>query len=73
MKSLLLFFIYVGTWMLGFLTLSLFGLLWADSYHNIISSPNWFMMYSLLVGWWLSILPAREYYTHNKQYFDNYL
>jgi len=72
MKSLIVFIIYVSTWMLGFLTLSLVGLLWVDSYHQIISNPNWFMMYSLLIGWWLSILPAREYYSHNEQYFNKH-
>ena len=73
MKSFIVFLIYVSTWMLGFLTMSLIGLLWADSYRQIISNPNWFMMYSLFIGWWLSILPAREYYTHHQQYFETYL
>jgi len=58
---------------LGFLTISLIGLLWADSYHNVISDPNWFIAYSISIGWWLAAFPAREYYLHNEQYFDDYI
>lgn len=73
MKSLILFFIYISTLMIGFLTISLIGLLWADNYYNVISNPNWFIAYSLFIGWWLAAFPAREYYLHNRKYFETYL
>lgn len=54
MKNLTLGFVYVGTWMLGFFVLSLVGMLWFP-YSTVISEPIWFMMYSLLIGWWIGI------------------
>jgi hypothetical protein len=70
MKTLALFLIYTATWMGVFFLLSLIGLLWNDSYYAVISDHTWFMMYSLFFGWWISIFPAREYYKHNEEYFQ---
>ena len=28
------------------------------------------MIYSMFLGWWLAIFPAREYYIANEEYFD---
>jgi len=72
MKSLLLILIYIGTFIGMFLLLSLIGLLWIDSYSLIIRDGNWFMMYTLFLGWWLAAFPCIEYYMHNLQYFETY-
>lgn len=73
MKSLIAILIYLGTFMGMFFLISTIGLLWADSYHAIVSNNSWFMCYSILFGWWMSILPTREYYTANKDYFSVHL
>lgn len=73
MKSLFIIFIYLATFVILFLLMSLIGLLWDDSYRDIISDRNWFMTYCLFFGWWVPIFPSREYYTHNKDYFNRYL
>lgn len=52
-----------------FLLLSLVGMLFTP-YSEIISNHNWFMVYAMFLGWWLSIFPAREYYIHQQDYFD---
>jgi hypothetical protein len=28
------------------------------------------MVYSLFLGWWLAIFPAREYYIKNHEHFE---
>jgi hypothetical protein len=72
MKSLFLIVIYLGTFIGLFLLFSLIGLLWSDSYRAIIGDGNWFFLYSVIFGWWLSSFPAREYYMHNEEYFDKH-
>jgi len=62
MKSLLIILCYTGVFMGMFFLLSTIGLLWIDSYHAIISDPNWFMMYFLFFGWWMAALPTKELY-----------
>ena len=69
MKSFNLFLVYILSFMVMFLTLSAIGLLWVDSYHAIISNVGWFMVYTLFIGSWAAIFPAREYYIANESYF----
>ena len=57
----------------GFFVMSFIGLLWNDSYYAIISEHGWFIAYTMFFGWWISILPTREYYKHHEQYFEDYL
>ena len=73
MKSLIALFIYVGTFMAVFFALSLVGLLWADDYYSIVATQQWFILYSIFIGWWVSLLPTREYYMHHQKYFEDYL
>ena len=73
MKSIIIMLIYTGTFMTMFFLLSLIGLLWNDSYHAVISDHGWFMAYTILFGWWLSLFPTVEYYKHNQEYFEEYL
>jgi H+/Cl- antiporter ClcA len=69
MKSLIAILIYLGTFMGMFLVMSLIGLLWMDSYHSIISDNPWFVLYTIFFGWWLAMLPTREYYIKHHHYF----
>ena len=53
-----------------FLFLSLVGLLWSNTYLEVIQNKGWFMGYSIFIGFWVGIFPAREYYVKNEDYFD---
>lgn len=33
-----------------------------NSYTRCVQDPQWFVVYSLFIGWWLALIPAREYY-----------
>ena len=70
MKSIILILIYVATFIGFFLTLSLIGTLWSD-YKSIISNIDWFIIYTMFIGWWISIFPTREYYKLHEDYFDD--
>lgn len=72
MKSIILGFIYLGTFALGYFVLSLFGMLWLP-YSSVITSFNWFMWYTVCFGWWISLFPTREYYMANEEYFKRVL
>ena len=73
MKSLILIAIYTCTFMGVFFFFSLIGLLWSESYFNVVSNDHWFMLYTLFFGWWIAIFPTREYYMHNEKYFQDYI
>lgn len=70
MKWTILILIYIAAFMGMFFILSLIGMLWMP-YSEVINNINWFMMYSLLIGWWIAAFPAFEYYCLNEDYFDN--
>ncbi len=71
MKSIALLGIYLMSFVIIYMMMSLVGLVFSDtSYVDILRSGNWSMMYSLLFGWWMSIFPAREYYMYHEEYFD---
>lgn len=58
-KILLMYFlVFMGT----FFLLSTIGLLWCDTYTEIIRNPNWFVGYTLLLGWWIALLATHEVY-----------
>lgn len=69
MKTIMLIVIYFGAHALFFLILSLFGTLWY-SYQDVIQSRDWFIVYTMFLGWWMSIFPAREYYLTHEHYFE---
>ena len=69
MKSIILISIYITSFVLFFLLISLVGILFTP-YTEIVTNHNWFMLYAIFLGWWLSIFPAREYYVYNEDYFD---
>lgn len=69
MKTIILFLIYLLTFMLFFFVLSLIGILWAP-YSQIIHDGAWFIAYTLFIGCWIGIFPAREYYLRNEAHFN---
>ena len=69
MKSIILLVIYFVSYIFFFLLLSSVGLFF-NSYIETITSDGWFMAYSLFLGWWLAIFPAREYYMKNEENFE---
>jgi len=69
MKSIILIGTYLVSFVLFFLLLSLIGVFFTP-YSEIITNHNWFMVYTMFLGWWLAIFPAREYYISQESYFD---
>ncbi len=69
MKSIILITTYLASFVLFFLIISSIGLLWCTP-SEIYLDRTWFMVYSLFLGWWLAIFPAREYYISKQAYFD---
>ena len=71
MKSIILLSIYLLSFVIIYMMLSLVGIVFSDAnYIDILRSQPWGMIYCLFFGWWLSIFPAREYYLINESYFD---
>ena len=71
MRSIILLSIYLLSFIIIFMMLSLIGIVFSDSnYVDILHSNGWSVIYSLFFGWWLSIFPAREYYLLNQSYLD---
>ncbi len=60
MKTLLVILFFLGVFMGMFFVLSAIGLLWCNTYAEIVKNPNWFMMYSLFLGWWIAAFPTHE-------------
>jgi hypothetical protein len=71
MKLIILVAIYLISFITIYMMMSLVGLVFSDhSYVEILRMNNWTMLYSMLFGWWLAGMSAREYYMYNKEYFD---
>jgi hypothetical protein len=71
MKLIALVAIYLLSFVLIYMMMSFVGLIFSDlSYVEILRSNNWTMMYSLLFGWWLAGMSAREYYVLHQEYFN---
>lgn len=69
MRTITLFIIYFVSFVFLYLLISTIGMFF-QSYIETITSYDWFKNYSLFLGWWLSIFPAREYYIAHADYFD---
>lgn len=74
MKAIKLSLIYILSFMGFFFILSSCGMIWQkafdfDSYKSIVSDVPWFFVYTILIGWWLALLPTREYYLKHYHYF----
>ena len=61
MKFLILFLIFLGSFMLFFFLLSAIGILWLP-YKQIITDSGWFFWYAALFGWWIATLCSSEYF-----------
>ena len=70
MKSIILFTIYFVSYLFFFLLLSTVGMFFV-SYVDVITSSGWLIGYTMFLGWWLAIFPAREYYLANEDHFSN--
>lgn len=54
------FITWIVVFMFFFFVLSLIGLLWCDSYREIITDGHWFAIYAMFVGWWIATIPIIE-------------
>ena len=71
MKSITLLGVYLLSFITIFMMLSLVGLVFSNAnYLDVLRNDAWGGIYSLFLGWWLSVFPAREYYLFNQSYFE---
>ena len=70
MKVLTLIAIYIASFIGVFLMLSFVGFIFGYNYLTVLHSTGWQCLYSLLVGPWIAIFPAREYYVKHEHYLD---
>lgn len=61
-KSISLIVVYIISFELGYLVLSVFGMLSGLSYEDILTHYEWLVFYTAVFGWWLALLPAKVYY-----------
>jgi hypothetical protein len=66
MKVIIYIFLYLILTAAYYLALSAFGLFFTD-YSSIISNPNWFITYLVIISWWLVIVSLHEYYEKHLQ------
>lgn len=69
MKTCILILIFLISFVGFYMLISCLGLFFTN-YTAIISSEGWFMAYTLLIGPWVSLFIAREYYMSNEAYFN---
>ena len=60
MKALKIITVFLLVHFSLFFVLSTIGLLWCDSYTEIIRNPNWFMIYTLFIGTWVALIVCLE-------------
>ena len=60
MKTLKYIFIFLGVHMLFFFIGSLIISMFTSTFMNLITSGEWFFLYSLLIGWWISFMVIHE-------------
>lgn len=61
MKYFILFIIFIAVFAALFFILSLFGMLWTD-YKSVITDKEWFGFYTIMIGWWTSLIVCVDYY-----------
>lgn len=69
MKSLLLLAIYIASFIIIYFIVSFPAYIFVGSYKAVIYNSTWQLMYTLFVGWWLAVYPAREYYIKHEKEF----
>jgi uncharacterized membrane protein (DUF373 family) len=67
MKNTAALVVFITTFITMYFVFSLVGSVFCSyNYQLVISSPDWAMMYSMFLGWWIAMIPAIETY----QYLD---
>jgi hypothetical protein len=69
MKKTISLLVYLITFFGMYFILSLFGCMFNDwNYKGVLESVNWFVLYSIFIGWWIAIIPLYdfEYPSKNK-------
>jgi hypothetical protein len=67
MKNTVSMMVYTITFMAMYFVLSLFGCLFFTGnehpdYDQVLGDTQWFIMYTLFLGWWVALIPARDCY-----------
>ena len=71
MKSFILLGIYLVSFVCIYLMLSLVITVFVDiNYFVLLKTAPWAFFYSAVLGWWMSLFPAREYYHRNESELD---
>ena len=52
--------VYLITFFAMYFILSMLGMVFGHSYKESIESFNWFVMYSIFLGWWIAMIPAHD-------------
>lgn len=60
MKNTMSMVVYVITFFAMFFCLSILGMCFGATYKQTIGSGNWFVMYSIFLGWWIALIPAHD-------------
>ena len=61
-KSMIIYFI---TFISAYFLISIFVSLFYQDYVICITDRTWLLIYSLFLGWWISMIPALEYSESN--------
>lgn len=62
MKRLALIILAFIVFMSIYFMISTVGMLWKLNYNDIISNPDWFIIYAAFIGWWTTALVIEEVY-----------
>ncbi len=66
-----IFLVWFCSFIALYLLLSIVGIfLFKGTFLDIIGDGEWFLWYSILIGWWTAVFPAREYYMTVKDKFE---
>jgi hypothetical protein len=71
MKVLTVIAIYIASFISVFMMLSFVGFIFGYNYLQVLHNDGWQVLYTVLIGWWIAIFPAREYYVKHESYFNN--
>ena len=67
MRNLLLIFTFLGVHMLLYTVLSAIGAIFTGSFSAVFTNPNWFFLYSILIGWWPALAVCHEIYEKDQE------
>ena len=58
----MLIFTFLAVHMLIYTVLSAIGAIFATSFSSVFTNPNWFFLYSILIGWVPALIVCHEIY-----------